>query len=80
MILTLFSIASIHVTQEGVIKIDPCRRFEDAGLHPAMLENVKLAGYTVPTPIQMYCLPAIKKGYDVIACAQTGELSSSLPE
>lgn len=37
-----------------------------------MLENVKLAGYTVPTPIQQYCMPAVKLGHDIVACAQTG--------
>lgn len=64
------------MTQEGIIRIEPIRRYEDAGagLHPIMLNNVKLAGYTTPTPIQAYCLPAIKKGHDVVACAQTGKL------
>jgi ATP-dependent RNA helicase DDX3X len=38
-----------------------------------MLQNVKLAGYDKPTPIQQYCLPAIAKGYDIVACAQTGQ-------
>ncbi|KAM0173584.1 hypothetical protein ACHAPF_006639 [Botrytis cinerea] len=66
------SITTLKVTQEGSVKIDPIRRFEDAGLHPVMLENIKLAGYHVPTPIQQYCLPAIKKDHDVVACAQTG--------
>ncbi|RDL31369.1 p-loop containing nucleoside triphosphate hydrolase [Venustampulla echinocandica] len=66
------NIAMLHVTQEGEVRIDPVRKFEDAGLHPAMLENVKLAGYAVPTPIQQYCLPAVFKGYDIVACAQTG--------
>ena len=47
--------------------------FKDAGLHPAMLRNVQLAGYQFATPIQRYCLPAIHEGYDVIAIAQTGE-------
>jgi ATP-dependent RNA helicase DDX3X len=37
-----------------------------------MMENVKLAGYDIPTPIQQYCMPAVKLGYDVVACAQTG--------
>jgi hypothetical protein len=37
-----------------------------------MLENVKMAGYGVPTPVQAYCLPAIFKGHDIVACAQTG--------
>jgi ATP-dependent RNA helicase DDX3X len=60
------------VVQEGTIRLQPVRKFEDAGLHPVMLENVKLAGYDVPTPIQQYCLPAVAKGYDIVACAQTG--------
>lgn len=58
--------------QEGPARVDPISKFEDAGLHPAMLRNVELAGYAVPTPIQRYCLPAIGMGYDVIAIAQTG--------
>ncbi|KAA8576125.1 hypothetical protein EYC84_006286 [Monilinia fructicola] len=66
------SVVSLSVTQEGTAKVAPIRRFEDAGLHPVMLENVKLAGYRVPTPIQQYCLPAVKTGHDVVACAQTG--------
>ena len=36
--------------------------------------NVKLAKYDVPTPIQQYILPAVFKGHDVVACAQTGKL------
>ena len=47
-------------------------QFDDAGLHPAMLENIKLCGYRVPTPIQAYCLPAVLTNHDVIAVAQTG--------
>ncbi|KAF4626771.1 hypothetical protein G7Y89_g11387 [Cudoniella acicularis] len=66
------AVTELNVTQEGNIRINPVRKFEDAGLHPVMLENVKLAGYDVPTPIQQYCLPTIFKGHDLIACAQTG--------
>jgi ATP-dependent RNA helicase DDX3X len=47
-------------------------QFEDAGLHPVMLENVKLCQYSVPTPIQSYCVPAVLTGHDVVAIAQTG--------
>ncbi|KAM7221002.1 putative ATP-dependent RNA helicase [Rhypophila decipiens] len=65
-------IAAIELYQEGPARVEPISKFEDAGLHPAMLRNVVLAGYTAPTPIQRYCLPAIGAGYDVIAIAQTG--------
>ena len=70
--LTSMSIASLEVIQEGTVRIHPVRKFEDAALHPVMLKNVELAGYAVPTPIQQYCLPAVAKGYDIVACAQTG--------
>ena len=68
----MFRIEEISVIQESVAKVQPVRSFEDAGLHPVMLANVKLAGYVHPTPVQAYCLPAILKGHDVVACAQTG--------
>lgn len=48
-------------------------QFEDAGLHPVMLENIKLCKYEVPTPIQAYVLPSILKNIDVIGIAQTGK-------
>ncbi|OAR01146.1 hypothetical protein LLEC1_06088 [Akanthomyces lecanii] len=65
-------IESIEVKQEGPVKIDPINSFKDAGLHPVMLENVKLAGYDHPTPIQKFTIPAIVQGRDVIGIAQTG--------
>ncbi|CAL3968100.1 unnamed protein product [Diplocarpon coronariae] len=66
------SIANIDVVQEGAIRIKPIKQFKDAGLHPAMLKNVELAGYDVPTPIQQYTIPSVIEGHDVVACAQTG--------
>ncbi|KNG47246.1 DEAD-domain-containing protein [Stemphylium lycopersici] len=63
---------SFDVTLEGPTKISPVRNFEDAGLHPVMLENVKLCQYNAPTPIQSYCIPSILTGNDVVAVAQTG--------
>ncbi|KAI0542756.1 P-loop containing nucleoside triphosphate hydrolase protein [Xylaria digitata] len=65
-------IEKINVTQEGLQRIQPISSFKDAGLHPAMLRNVELCGYKTPTPIQRYCIPAIKMGYDLLAIAQTG--------
>ncbi|KAF2856763.1 DEAD-domain-containing protein [Plenodomus tracheiphilus IPT5] len=67
---------SFDVNVEGPTKVQPVRNasdpFEDAGLHPAMLENVKLCQYNSPTPIQAYCIPAVLTGNDVVAIAQTG--------
>ena len=71
-LLTHARIQQIDVLQEGLVRIDPIKSFDTAGLHPAMLRNVQLCGYHVPTPIQRYCIPAITQGYDVIAIAQTG--------
>lgn len=75
LLLTDFSITNIPVTQEGQTQIRPVWTFEDAGLHPVILENIKLCGYNHPTPVQSYTLPAIKLGHDIIACAQTGKSS-----
>jgi ATP-dependent RNA helicase DDX3X len=67
----------IDVLQEGLTRIEPISSFSTAGLHPAMARNVELCGYKTPTPIQRYCIPAIKMGHDIIAIAQTGK--STLP-
>lgn len=62
------------VTQEGEERIERITSFKNAGLHTAMERNVvDLYGYKTPTPIQQYCVPAINKGYDLLAVAQTGK-------
>jgi superfamily II DNA/RNA helicase len=71
-------ISEINVTQEGLKRIEPIKTFKHAGLHPAMLKNIELSGFTTPTPIQKYCIPAIKMGHDLIAIAQTGKKSLSM--
>jgi ATP-dependent RNA helicase DDX3X len=38
-----------------------------------MVNNIELSKYSHPTPIQAYTIPAVIKGYDVIATAQTGK-------
>lgn len=73
------AIAELQLVQEGPTRVEPIDTFKAAGLHPAMLRNVELAGYEVPTPIQRYCIPSIGQGHDVIAIAQTGELIFSCP-
>ncbi len=46
--------------------------FDELGLDPRILEAVKGAGYTVPTPIQEQGIPAVLGGKDVTGIAQTG--------
>ncbi|KAG9250096.1 P-loop containing nucleoside triphosphate hydrolase protein [Emericellopsis atlantica] len=65
-------VSEVAVIQEGPTQIKPVAKFADAGLHPAMLENIAMAGYKDPTPIQQYAIPAIVLNNDVIGIAQTG--------
>lgn len=46
--------------------------FTQAKLHPAMLQNIVLMGYEVPTPIQRAAIPCILASRDLLAAAQTG--------
>lgn len=53
--------------------MEPIVSFKDSKLHKAVVENTLLAGYTVPTPIQKFVIPAVLSGKDVIGVAQTGK-------
>jgi len=46
--------------------------FSKFGLAPAVLDGVRAAGYTQPTPIQLRAIPLVLAGRDVIGSAQTG--------
>ena len=46
--------------------------FSALGLDPKILQAVKEAGYTEPTPIQLAAIPPILEGHDLIGIAQTG--------
>ena len=46
--------------------------FSVLGLDPKILQAVKEAGYTEPTPIQLAAIPPILAGNDLIGIAQTG--------
>lgn len=41
-------------------------------LHSLLLENVNLAGYSRPTPVQKSAIPIVIGKKDIMACAQTG--------
>lgn len=46
--------------------------FQDLGLSEPVLNAIKDAGYTTPTPIQEKAIPWVQMGRDVLGCAQTG--------
>jgi len=46
--------------------------FDDLGLSAELLQAVSQQGYSQPTPIQANAIPAVLKGSDVLAAAQTG--------
>jgi len=46
--------------------------FSTLGLADKVLEGVRAAGYTEPTPIQLRAIPLVLTGRDVIGSAQTG--------
>src|SRR3990170_2397167 len=46
--------------------------FSKLGLSPKVVDGVRAAGYTDPTPIQLRAIPIILDGRDLIGSAQTG--------
>jgi ATP-dependent RNA helicase RhlE len=46
--------------------------FSTLGLDPRILQSIKDAGYTEPTPIQSAAIPQVLAGHDLIGIAQTG--------
>ncbi|KAI9297504.1 DEAD-domain-containing protein [Neoconidiobolus thromboides FSU 785] len=50
----------------------PIKLFSDIDLHPSIMNNIKLAKYVEPTPVQAYTIPIVLEGLDLMACAQTG--------
>ena len=56
----------------GLADIFSDTRFEEMGLHPALLKGVKEAGFERCTPIQAQTLPLALAGRDVAGQARTG--------
>ncbi|MDO8582932.1 MAG: DEAD/DEAH box helicase [bacterium] len=50
----------------------PTNKFGDFKISPQVLENIKLKGYTTPTPIQDQVMHSVIEGRDVIGIANTG--------
>lgn len=62
----------IPVSATGNNVPSPIGAFEGSDLHALVKDNVKIAGFTVPTPVQKYSVPIITADRDLMACAQTG--------
>ncbi|KAG8957795.1 DEAD-box ATP-dependent RNA helicase [Tulasnella sp. 419] len=62
----------IPIEVTGANVPDPVNDFTNPPLHPYLLDNIKLAKYTTPTPVQRYSIPSVAQGADLMACAQTG--------
>ncbi|KAI9218350.1 P-loop containing nucleoside triphosphate hydrolase protein [Blastocladiella britannica] len=62
----------IPVEASGTGVPEPVLAFENAKLAPLLSENIELAGYKHPTPVQKYSIPIVEAGRDLMACAQTG--------
>ena len=51
---------------------EPIKGFDDCKLTPIIMNNIHLAQYGRPTPVQKNALPFILAKRDLMACAQTG--------
>ena len=56
----------------GLIKKIHYMSFAELGLSDAIVRAVTEHGYTIPTPLQAQAIPAVLKGGDQLAGAQTG--------
>jgi superfamily II DNA/RNA helicase len=61
--------ATVHLLQKGY---NCSMSFLELDLSPEVLQAVSDAGYTNPTPIQEQAIPHVKRGRDLLGCAQTG--------
>lgn len=46
--------------------------FDDFGLDPQLMNNIRKHGYSIPTPIQDQAIPVLMEGKDVVGLANTG--------
>jgi superfamily II DNA/RNA helicase len=60
------------VEMHGRDCLEPLSSFEDVQLATVVAENVALAGFIRPTPVQKYSIPVIEAGRDLMASARTG--------
>ena len=62
----------IPVSTQGNNVPHPIDNFATSQLHALIKDNIKLAQYDKPTPVQKHAIPIVTAGRDLMACAQTG--------
>ena len=61
-----------NITTRGGNIPHPLRSWDESGLEKGILDVIKQAGYTEPTPIQRQAIPIGLQNRDVIGIAETG--------
>jgi superfamily II DNA/RNA helicase len=61
---------AITIAEE--VKYESTNTFDDFGLHPQIIQNIKERGYTNPTPIQDQGIPVLMQNKDIVGIANTG--------
>ncbi|XP_027516239.1 probable ATP-dependent RNA helicase DDX52 [Corapipo altera] len=65
-----------RINIQGTDLPDPIATFdqlqEEYKVHPKIMENIRAAGFHVPTPIQMQAIPVMLHGRELLASAPTG--------
>nr|1WRB_A Chain A, DjVLGB [Dugesia japonica]1WRB_B Chain B, DjVLGB [Dugesia japonica] len=62
----------VSVTGPDYSATNVIENFDELKLDPTIRNNILLASYQRPTPIQKNAIPAILEHRDIMACAQTG--------
>lgn len=62
----------IPVDASGKNVPGPITEFTSPPLDKLLLENIELANFNKPTPVQKYSIPIVTSGRDLMGCAQTG--------
>ncbi|KAL3681369.1 hypothetical protein R1sor_024325 [Riccia sorocarpa] len=62
----------INLSVKGEDVPSPILEFSNCRFMPKLLENLEIAGYESPTPVQMQVIPAALKGRDILVSAGTG--------
>lgn len=65
---------AVNATKQNQPEVEyvSTNKFEDFKISPQVLENIRLKGYTIPTPIQDQVMHSVIEGRDVIGIANTG--------